>query len=61
MVLVRSYYGYKGKTENKLARGASYTSGYRNHYRAIYPSASYSRRKGRVVRSIAVYKRRKLG
>jgi hypothetical protein len=61
MALVRSYYRCKGKTKNKLTREAGYANRYRNCYRAVYPSASYSRRKGRVVYSIAVYKRRKLG
>ena len=60
MVLVRSYYRCKGNTKNKLAREASYTSGHENRYGAIYPSASYGRRKERVERSIAVYKRRSL-
>ena len=61
MALVRSRYRRKGKTENKLAREAGYTSGYGNYYGAIYPSASHGRYKGRVVRSVAVYKWRELG
>ena len=60
MALIWSCYRYKGKTENRLAREASYTSGHRSRYRAIYPSASYSRRKGKVVCSVVVYKRRGL-
>jgi hypothetical protein len=57
MVLVWSRYRYKGNTKNKLAREASRASRHGNYYRAIYPSASHGRYKGRVARSVAAYKR----
>ena len=57
MAPVQSRYRRRGKTKSKLAGEGGYTSGYRNCYRAIYPSTSHSRRKGRAVRSIAAYKR----
>ena len=60
MVLIQSCYRYKGKSENRLTREASYASRYGNRYRAVYPSASHGCRKGRVVHSVAAYKRRGL-
>ena len=60
MALVQSYYGYKGKTENKFAGEGGLTGRYGSRYGTAYFSVSYSCYKEKVECSVAAYKRRRL-